>query len=272
MAETRRIASSDGVNIAVRVEGHGHALYVLHGGPMNDKGSFGDYLRPLADDYEVCFIDQRGCGESDDAPPETYTIPRLAEDIEDVRLAMGHGRVIVLGHSFGGILAVQYAIQHPAGAAAVVLVDALFRGWRGVMATPSSWLLWLKALRPGKGDSAGLEFHLRYEVANREKVDEIRAMWNRPIRYDEARAGPLMKQGAGSFDINKVIASSIPVVGIYGAQDRRFLGDARALQRAGAPVKFIPNAGHEPFVEQPELFHAALRDLLSGALAEGAHA
>jgi len=86
-------------------------LLTLHGGP----GSSHNYLLPLqalADERPVIFYDQLGCGKAD-APEDdgVYTIQRSVDELDAVRAALGLDRVVLLGHSWGALLAVEYLCQ-----------------------------------------------------------------------------------------------------------------------------------------------------------------
>lgn len=86
-------------------------LLTLHGGP----GSSHQYLLPLqalADERPVIFYDQLGCGRAD-APEEesAYSIQRSVDEVDAIRAALGLDRVVLLGHSWGAVLAVEYICQ-----------------------------------------------------------------------------------------------------------------------------------------------------------------
>lgn len=86
-------------------------LLTLHGGP----GSSHNYLLPLqalADERPVIFYDQLGCGRADVPEEESvYTIQRSVDELDAVRAALGLERVVLLGHSWGALLAVEYLCQ-----------------------------------------------------------------------------------------------------------------------------------------------------------------
>jgi proline iminopeptidase len=89
-------------------------LVGLHGGP----GATHDYLLCFADlvahGYRVVLYDQLGCGRSDLARDESeYTVDRDVEDLEEFRRAMGIEKMHLLGSSYGGALAIAYALAHP---------------------------------------------------------------------------------------------------------------------------------------------------------------
>jgi proline iminopeptidase len=86
-------------------------LLTLHGGP----GSSHNYLLPLqalADERPVIFYDQLGCGRADAPEDESvYSIQRAVDEVDAVRAALGLDRVLLLGHSWGALLAVEYLCQ-----------------------------------------------------------------------------------------------------------------------------------------------------------------
>jgi len=107
-----------------RIEGGpGLPLLLLHGGP----GAGHDYLEPLAalaEDRPVIFYDQLGCGRSDRPDdPALWTIGRFADEVAEVRAALGLERCHILGQSWGGWLLVEYLLRRPPGVASAVLAS-----------------------------------------------------------------------------------------------------------------------------------------------------
>jgi len=112
-------------------------VLLLHGGPGADHSDFLPALEPLAGRCQLVLIDERGSGRSERlADPEGYTLDNMVKDIERLRKHFGFPRLVVLGHSFGGILAQAYAVRHPNRISGLVLagtgssarcVDADFR-------------------------------------------------------------------------------------------------------------------------------------------------
>lgn len=260
--QTRIVQASDGVRLAVHSVGTGPPLCALHGGPASDHRSFGDYLTSIAGCRELLLLDQRGCGQSEDAPVESYTIERLAEDVEDTRVALGHERIDLLAHSFGGVIAANYARRWPDRVRALVFVAASASGWYGPLVEPRGWPVWFRAmLFRSRNENDFLEFHLAHEVGNVAKKEEVRELLMVERRFDEARVRPLVSASMRRIRLDG-LARQVAIFGIYGRQDRRFLGDAKYLRRIGATVELIEHAGHLLFVEQPDAFHHALRQFL----------
>ena len=99
-------------------------LLCLHGGP----GFPHDYLEPLeaiaTTGRRAIFYDQLGCGNSDDPnDPSMYTVDLYVEEIGVVRRALELERVHILGHSWGGQLAMEYALTQASGLASLILAD-----------------------------------------------------------------------------------------------------------------------------------------------------
>jgi len=61
----------------------------------------------------MVYFDQRGCGRSDTPVDKNYSLDRMVDDIEDIRRSSGVEKIYLLSHSFGGIIAVNYAKKYP---------------------------------------------------------------------------------------------------------------------------------------------------------------
>jgi proline-specific peptidase len=99
-------------------------LLCLHGGP----GAPHDYLMPLEalakDGRRVIFYDQLGCGNSDQpSDPSLWTVERFVDGVDAIRDALALDRVHLLGHSWGGMLALEYALTRPTGLASLILAS-----------------------------------------------------------------------------------------------------------------------------------------------------
>ena len=100
-------------------------LLLLHGGP----GGTHDYLEPLEGMAETgrraIFYDQLGCGKSDlPDDPSLWTVELFVDEVGAVREALGLERVHLFGNSWGGMLAMEYALTRPPGLASLVLASA----------------------------------------------------------------------------------------------------------------------------------------------------
>jgi proline iminopeptidase len=106
-----RVELSDGVALHVEELGDGFPLIVLHGGPGLDHTMFRPYLDPLADEYRLLYVDERGQGRSDRVDPDTLSVEVFARDVDSLAQALELERFALLGHSFGAIIATFHAIE-----------------------------------------------------------------------------------------------------------------------------------------------------------------
>lgn len=116
LASERWVTLSSGHKIWTKRVGEGPIkVLLLHGGP----GFSHDYMNCFADflpaaGFELYFYDQLGCGRSDRPnDPSLWTLPRYLDEVEEVRTALGLEDFVLVGHSWGGILGIEYALEHP---------------------------------------------------------------------------------------------------------------------------------------------------------------
>lgn len=280
--------NAHGVLIYYESIGHGAPLMILHGGPGSSHGYFLPHLLPLAAERRLVFIDERGSGRSQRLPDSKgYTLDNMVSDVEDVRVALKLGKIDVLGHSFGGILAQAYAIRHPDAVRRLILagtgssaarIDADFvviehnlepglrkriedLEQRGIFDSSGAQLPEYRKLadeaegpynyhrRPPSWDTAGEE--LGWDV--------LREMW--VSRSDFHIDGNLK-----GFDLTPGLQRlRIPTLIIFGDHD--LVSDATAHETAaaiaGSRLLEVHDSGHNQFVDQPVVFLGAVADFLS---------
>ncbi len=119
----------DGGRIYVRVNGRLDGarppLILAHGGPGANHAYLMQGL-PLADERAVVLYDQLDCGKSETpGDPANWTVPRFVSEVDAIRAALGIERCHVLGTSWGGTIAAEYAISRPKGLVSVILESPL---------------------------------------------------------------------------------------------------------------------------------------------------
>jgi len=116
----------NGVNHFYKIIGKGEAFILLHGGP----GMYHDELFPFFLDFaksnKLIFYDQRGNGKStmEKIDNTTFTVELMIEDLEELRKEFGIDKLNIIGHSWGGLLAMYYAVKYPDNVKRLILVDA----------------------------------------------------------------------------------------------------------------------------------------------------
>jgi proline iminopeptidase len=122
-ASESRIPVGNG-SLYARAIGTGAPLLVLHGGPDFDHGYFLPDLDRLKDAFRLVYYDQRGRGMS--APhfrPEDVTLQSEMDDLDAVRRHFRIEAPILLGHSWGTVLALEYAVRHPSRVSHLILMN-----------------------------------------------------------------------------------------------------------------------------------------------------
>jgi proline iminopeptidase len=125
------ILSLDDARLFYEVVGSGAPIIVVHGGPGLDHR----YLRPgldaLAVRHTLVYYDQRGTGRSSASlDPATINLDAFVADVDALREALGFEQVSVLGHSYGALIALEYARRHPDRVRSLILMNPVDPGER----------------------------------------------------------------------------------------------------------------------------------------------
>ena len=277
----------NGTQLYYEIIGKGAPLFVLHGGPGNSHSYFLPYMEALSDDYQLFFYDQRGTGLSDGHLDLTaISIDQFVEDLEALRVAFGFEKISLMGHSWGAIIALAYALKYQAHLDHLILVDA-----RPLSNTFSiEWGQKLQQRVQGLSEDAQHELTTTCTRPTAELSSQAIAECNQLDAqlkfYDPAKAATVdwameentLKNGA---TIRALITASfnrmqhdmdtqlptihVPTLIIHGDFDAIPLGSSEYLHQhiPGSQIVLIAQSGHFPFIEMPEQFVAALRPFLS---------
>src|SRR3954471_23368876 len=98
-------------------------LLMLHGGPGADHSIYRPAYSALADVAEIVYLDQRGNGRSEDGPREGWNLAQWGDDVHAFCETLGIANPIVLGASFGGMVALAYATRHPDHPSRLILLS-----------------------------------------------------------------------------------------------------------------------------------------------------
>lgn len=251
-------------------------VVLVHGGPgLWDH--LGDLAALLEGETLVHRYDQRGCGRSSAVDPEEISIPRSIEDLEELRAHWGHERWIVIGHSAGAALAVAYAGAHPEAVAAIGYLDGTGVGdWRTAHRAE-------RARREGEDAARRQELEAldprtrEQEIAWRTLcwvTDDADPVIGR-VRAREMAAEDLPINAAAHAALRVEDADLIAALAgfegpswfVHGAADPRPVAPVMDLAaRAAVPRKrIIEDAGHLPWIEQPERTREVLSEVLHSA-------
>jgi len=113
-----------GASLYARAIGQGPPVIVLHGGPDFDHGYLLPDLDRLKDAFRLIYYDQRGRGKSaDNVRPEDVTLASDVDDLDKVRQHFRLDAPVLLGHSWGAVLALEYTLRHPTRVSRLILMN-----------------------------------------------------------------------------------------------------------------------------------------------------
>lgn len=264
----------------------GLPLIVLHGGPGLDHWELADYLDPLAPDLHLILVDLRAQGMSEPAPPATWTLARMAEDVVDLAAALELADYTVLGHSFGGFVALQLAVDRPAAPAKLVLSCTV----------PS--LRWLEGIddRIAAVDPPELREQIRWGWDHEADPEHAQAAFEAQLPFHfgdlsdprieeyKLRVAPTVYRpevrahfAASSFERlgldRRLSEVRAPTLVIGGRLDRTCpVGAAEELAAGipGAELAVFERSGHMPFVEEQEAYVETVKRFALGQAPRGA--
>jgi pimeloyl-ACP methyl ester carboxylesterase len=252
-----------GLRIAFERAGGGPPLVLVHGA-VSDSRVWRRQLDDLSDEFTVVAWDAPGCGGSAD-PPESFRLPDYAEALAGFIAALGLERPHVLGHSFGGGLALELYPRHPAVPATLILAGA-YAGWAGSLPRTEverrlRFALEVADRLPGGFEPTSMP-GLFSKAMSPETVDELVAIMSE-IRPVATRA---MAHALAERDLRDVLpAIGVPTLLLYGDADQRSpLNVAEDLRDSIPTSRLVVMAGlgHESYLESPERFNAEVRSFL----------
>jgi proline iminopeptidase len=274
------LAQVNGTELFYTTHGHGRPMLVMHGGLGLDHAYFRPWLDALGDDAELIYYDHRGNGQS--ARPDDWsavTHATWADDADALRARLGHDQLVVFGHSYGGFLAMEYALRHQEHLAGLILSCTA-----PVLDYPEVMLA--NAQRRGTPAQVAAVTH---DLADPTDSDEgFRQVMGTLLplyfkRYDpeigrQIDGASIYSGGAFSHSFRNCLPSfnllprlgeiTVPTLILAGREDW-ITPPAQGAERlhAGIPnsqLVIFEESGHFPFIEEGERFNAVVTDWLGG--------
>jgi proline iminopeptidase len=271
----------DGVVLHYRTAGAGRPVILLGGGPGLDV----DYMLPVADflpaSYGRVFLEQRGTGRSRLAlTSETMTLHNVVEDLEGLRVHLQQERLFLVGHSWGGMLAMAYAAAHPDRIDKMILIGP--GGPTLEFTTRFSDNIRMR-LHPEdlEAERSWQDAEKRGVDADKVALEAIRAV-TPGYFFDREKGLAFARQlpdGTAHGKVNELLFEDMakhydsrpglqkldrPVLIVQGHQDP--LGDKTAedihAAIATSVLTYLDKCGHYPWLEQPVAFRKAIAQFL----------
>jgi proline iminopeptidase len=270
--EGTRCVNVNGFDLWYRETGNkaGKTVIVLHGGPAMSGHYFGDSFKFLEKDYRVVIYDQRGGGNSQIKPDlSLYTFDALVNELEVVRKKVaGDEKVIIVGHSFGGVFAQRYAFTFPEHVDRLVLVSSGPAKLNRQIATRPFRMLLKHGLPPSDPEKANEYFMGMFETIFKvtfHDEDNYRRFSPGYASYGTYMA---VRNSLGNYDFREDIKRiKAKTLILYGGEAEietciePFQLKLHELIPNSKLVKF-EKSGHWSFLEEPEKFQKTVKEFL----------
>jgi pimeloyl-ACP methyl ester carboxylesterase len=256
------------VSLFVQVVGNGYPLVLMHGGPGQDHTSLLS-LEPCADQFSLVFYDHRCNGRSEGADVSSMTWENLTADADALRQELGFEKWAVLGHSFGGNVALEYALRYPQSLSHLILINTGADYWWAQENAPQ--ILAKRGYSPSavqacrrffNGQIAPREFNstfLKFARAYFYRINLLGLAWEMLIGpRPELRPEALIFAGSQLLDgwtvMDRLAEIQVPTLVVAGRQDFLYPPEHQAIladRLPNAELVLIERAGHNPHMERP---------------------
>lgn len=266
------IAHINGTEVFYSEAGKGIPCLAMHGGLGLDHTYMRPWLDSLSDVMRLVYYDHRCNGRSGRPPLETLTFERLCADADALRERLGFEEVAVMGHSYGGFVALEYALRYPRRLSRLILLDTaptvdygteIETNARRKGATEEQ----MEALDAPVGDEEELRRVLEIIGAlywHRFDAELHARVFAHTVLDAEAyEAGGSLLEG---WDLTPRLGEiGTPTLVVVGRDD--FVtppSQARILHEGipGSELVVFEHSGHFPYLEEPEAFFGAVRGWL----------
>lgn len=248
--------------------------FLLHGGPGGDHTGFKPAYSPLAERMQLIYVDHRGQGRSARGPKETYTLDNNVEDLEALRQHLGLDKVVVIGVSYGGMVALAYASRYPESVSHLIAVVTspsytFLERAQAILAERGTEdqkrmgdILWAGAFESEEQLQEyyaimGPLYSLKYDA---EKAQESRQRGIRSIDAINEGFGGFLRTYDVSGDLHKITAPTLVVAGRHDWICPPELSEEIARLIPHADLRIFENSSHSVAADE----HEAYLDLIRG--------
>ena len=260
--------------------GQGTAIIVLHGGPDFDHNYLVPDLDRLSDSFRLIYYDQRGRGcSADGVKPQDVTLASDIADLEKVRQYYHLDSVVLLGHSWGTVLALEYALRYPGRVSHMVLMNPAPASEADYKLLRNDWLqkraadmerrkaiAATAAYQEGDPDAVVAYYRIHFKPALARPADYEKLITRMQASFiQQGKAGIIKARAVESrlmtetwslsgYDLlPRLKTVSIPTLVIYGDHDFIPVATAEHITQAipNASMVTLKDCGHFTYLECP---------------------
>lgn len=246
--------------------GGGAATLVLLHGLQDCAANWDGAAERLADRYRIVALDLRGHGESGPSPDGAYTLADYSDDVRRLLEGLDLKRVVLVGHSHGGLTATAYAASNPEAVTALIALDSDIAGDTDGAPEHAAAAVW-GSLAEVAGYIGAMQPYATAAAIERQAVNLAVEL---PDGKWALRADPAVRKTHVRVDLRKEWSRlRCPVLVLRGRASTVLNHEAAVgLREAlpGARIAELEGAGHWPHQEIPGAFDSTLRWFLDGAL------
>jgi proline iminopeptidase len=271
------LLSLETARIFYEVVGEGEPIIVVHGGPGLDHSYLQPGLDALAIRHALVYYDQRGTGRSVAALDSTaINLDAFVADIDALRQTLGYERVSLLAHSWGALIALEYAARHPETLRGLILMNPVEPGSRfreqlearqqsARTAEDSTELAALTTLEGFEArDPATLSqwyrVMFRQTLRDRERIDELQLDLSESTAKNGPDVAQLIGTSIGTLDWwERIPTIQVPTLVLHGRYDVLPVAMSQELAAAFPAGRVVVlESGHFPYVEARDALLSAV--------------
>lgn len=274
-----------GGKIYYQTLGQGDPILVVHGGPGLDQTYLQPQLFELAQNNQVIFYDQLGSGKSTENIDnlKKINLNQSISDLEHLRKKLGLKKVILMGHSFGGLLCMHYAARYPENLKGLILFNSAPANYEGQKAFMDNFYKRTAAIKQDIAPIFSYEEFIKKSAEELTKIhrklfkvyfhdsSKIKSL-NLAFNVDAARIGFKVDQEKlktiwlvpGLDLLSQLRKIRVQTLIIHGKQDIVPYWTSKEIHSAlkGSRLVALDNCGHFPYIEKPDVFKGLVNEFL----------
>lgn len=273
----------NGAKLYYRIIGEGIPVVIVHGGPAMDHSYLLPQMARLGEGYRLIFYDQRAMGRSSgQVDSSSMTMDNSVEDLEGIRKAFDLGKMNLMGHSWGGLVSMFYAVKYPDHLQTLILANTT-----AASSALRDMSFAIMAQQTSKEDSVAqaeivqtdgfkkrepktmerfLRLLFRGSFYDKRYVDSLTLAFDSTYSAKSVMQRYLFRdEKLHTYDLHEALDTiQCPTLIIAGADDRVAPETNERIQEhiRGSRYVLLPDCGHFPFVEAPDEFFPVIREFL----------